>query len=762
MVKSKLLFEKYIVANREVIVGAVRMSKKAGFMSEDEYVNLLSNLSNMEYEVKRSEAITNILQLLESEQSFEKIVADILKIVGEFLNVSNVSLCKWDEKGEKVVSVLEWIPDNGVPLLSLISDEFRTKCIKKYMTLGIIRYVADNSKKDATLDELGIKALLVVPININGKSSMYMGMADTDPTERWRDHTIQFCFAVAKIIQNILIKRIDRSSLISSYTALKEILDNVGSGLFVIDKETKKILFANNTMKIMVNDDMEGKKCKNFGYCGVKHNCENCDVLDKPCIAFETYLAQKHSWYDIKFNEISWVDGRKVSLCNIHDITEKKKIEKRIEFQANNDFLTGLYNRMSCENDMEKYIASAEENGESGYIMFLDLDNFKHINDGLGHQYGDMLLKIISLGLQQIKGIENSCYRMGGDEFVIIVEPKEKKRLPEILREITYLFNKPWDLNGTEYYCTMSMGIVSYPDDGNDVNELIKKADIAMYDAKKAGKNRVEYYNNKEEGSSVKRLDLEKNMRRAIAIGGDEFEVYIQPIVDTSSEECIGGEALIRWNCSKLGFITPNDFIPLAEHLGLIIFIGELFLRRVCSILKEWSDMGVDKKIHINLSIVQLVQNNIVETIKEIIKDTGVNPGNIVLEVTESLAINDMNNMKRVISEIKELGIEIALDDFGTGYSSLNYIKQMDFDIIKVDKIFVDDIVSDDYAQTFVKLITELSDKLNVKVCIEGVETREQMDTLKDMGVSMIQGYLFGKPIPYKDYEKKFIKNKIS
>ncbi|MDE6699156.1 MAG: GGDEF domain-containing protein [Lachnospiraceae bacterium] len=733
------------------------MSKKSGFISEDEYLRLSRDLNNMEYEVKRSEALTNILQLLESEQPFERVVADILKIVGEFLQVSNVSLYKWDEKGENIVSILEWIPDSGVPLLSLVSNEFRTEYIKKCMESGITEYVADISERNSVLEELGIKALLVVPVNVNGKSSMYIGIADTDPDRRWRENTIQFCFDVAKIIQNILLKRIDRNSLISSYTALKEILDNVGSGLFVIDKDTKKILFANNTMKLMANDDMEGKFCNSFGYCGMKHNCEKCDVLDKACIAFETYATENHSWYDIKFNEISWVDGRKVSLCNIQNITEKKKIEKRIEFQANNDFLTGLYNRMSCENDMEKYIALAEENDEHGYVMFLDLDNFKHINDGLGHQYGDMLLKMISLGLQQIKGIENSCYRMGGDEFVIIVVPSEKKRLPEILKEIKYLFNKPWDLNGTEYYCTMSMGIVSYPDDGHDVNELIKKADIAMYSAKKAGKNRIEYYNNKEESSSIKRLDLEKNMRRAIAIGGNEFEVYIQPIVDTYSEECIGGEALIRWNCAKLGFITPNDFIPLAEHLGLIIFIGELFLRRVCSILKKWSDMGINKKIHINLSIVQLVQNNIVEVIKEVIKDTGVNPANIVLEVTESLAINDINHMKRVIREIKELGIEIALDDFGTGYSSLNYIKQMDFDIIKVDKIFIDDIVSDDYAQTFVKLITELSDKLNVKVCIEGVETREQFDTLRDIRVSMIQGYLFGKPIPYRDYERKFL-----
>lgn len=731
------------------------MSKESELKLEEENIKLAKSIYSMEYEVKRSEALTSILQMLESEKSFEEVAASILKVIGEFLGVSNVSLSKRDVNGEKVVSILEWIPDEGVPILSLVADDVRTKYIDE--NNGYIKYEISTSTEDKMFTELGIKALLVTPISVNGKQSMYLAIADMKGERVWRDHTIQFAFDVSKIIQNILMKRIGKNSLISSYTALKEILDNIGSGLFVIDKNSKKILFANNTMKLMTNDDMEGKYCYNFGMCGMKHICEKCDVLKETCAYFETYVAENQLWYDIKFNEISWVDGRKVSLCNVSNITEKKKIEKRIEFQANNDFLTGLYNRMRCESDMERYIALAEESGENGYVMFLDLDNFKHINDGLGHQYGDMLLKMISLGLQQIKGIENSCYRMGGDEFVIIVEPNERKRLPEILKEINHLFNNPWDLNGTEYYCTMSMGIVNYPDDGHDVNELIKKADIAMYDAKKAGKNRIEYYNNKEEISSVKRLDLEKNMRHAIAVGGEEFEVYIQPIMDSKTEKCIGGEALIRWNSSKLGFISPNDFIPLAEHLGLIVFIGEMFLRRVCTINKVWSDLGIDMKIHINLSIVQLVQNNIVDVIKNIIKETGVNPKNIALEVTESLAINDINNMKRVIKDIKALGVEIALDDFGTGYSSLNYIKQMDFDIIKVDKIFVDDIVSDDYAQTFVKLITELSEKLNVRVCVEGVETREQFDTLKAMHVSMIQGYLFGKPVPYREYERMFL-----
>ena len=246
-------------------------------------------------------------------------------------------------------------------------------------------------------------------------------------------------------------------------------------------------------------------------------------------------------------------------------------------------------------------------------------------------------------------------------------------------------------------------------------------------------------------------------MRSAIAIGSIEFEMYIQPIIDIMSGQCIGGESLIRWNSSELGFLMPMDFIPLAEHLGLIVIIGEYFLRKACIINKQWSNRGVEKQLHVNLSIVQLVQSNIVDIIRDIIRETGVRPENIVLEITESLAINDIANMQRVLSEIKKLGVGIALDDFGTGYSSLSYIKQMNFDIIKVDKNFIDDLTSNDYAQTFIKLITELSDKIGARVCIEGVEKKEQLDILSNMNVNMVQGYYYGKPMPYKEFEKQFL-----
>lgn len=707
-------------------------------------------------EYGKSLALSEIVSHLDSAESFADIVQKILEIMGDYLKVSNLGLMTIID-GDRFEVFYEWTRDDRVEILERASDDIWDDTIVYGEDIYIMSANEHVGKREFLYTKYGISALLARPVVINNKPQMVIVAADDNPTRVWDLSSIQFITNVVRMIESIILRKMSNRSLYSSHAALKGILDNMGSGLFVVDKNTKEILFINDKIYSLYKKDLIGCKCSDFAMCGNPKYCTDCTRLQHNVGHWENYDSRFMRWFDVRTSEITWVDGNIVSLFNMVDITEKKKYEKRIEFQANNDFLTGLYNRMRCEADLYEVISKSIEAETTGYMMFIDLDNFKHINDGLGHQHGDMLLKLISMGLQQIEGISDSCYRVGGDEFIIIVQPEQSDNIDRIIEDIMDMFNKPWLINGTEYYSTMSMGVVCFPEDGTDVNDLIKKADIAMYDAKKGGKNRIEYYNAADEGLSIKRLDVEKNMRSAIAIGGMEFELYIQPIMDAVSGECIGGESLIRWNSHELGFLMPMDFIPLAEHLGLIVMIGEYFLRKACQVNKKWSDHGQEKKLHVNLSIVQLVQNNIVDTITNIIKDTGVNPENIILEITESLAINDMSNMKKVIDSIKKLGVGIALDDFGTGYSSLSYIKQMNFDIIKVDKNFIDDIASDDYAQTFIKLITELSEKLGAKVCVEGVEDTEQIKVLKEMNINMIQGYYYGKPMPYEKFQEEFL-----
>ena len=683
----------------------------------------------MEKEVKRHEIVAKIVQMIEDDSDFEIVAGKILKYMGEYLDVTNVCIYQPQGKCEMSGFTIQWSSDSKYEM----SNDAK---YGRYFGSHILSGCACDSDDD-------IKSYVTVPVMINDKRAMYLFVADKEKYIQFDDKTIGVIKDISKIVQNIAQRKVTRNSLFRSYGALTDILDNMGCGVMVIDKDTKKVLFTNRVAEESIDSQSITRECLDRMYYDGQMETK-----------IEKFDAVTGAWYEVKLVDITWVDGRRVSLCTIIDITQIKKNQQKIEFQANNDFLTGLCNRRKCENDLTELIRKKG----SGALMFLDLDDFKHINDGLGHQYGDILLKQIATGLRHISGIEDTCYRMGGDEFVIIVRPEEKSRINQIAGDILVMFNKPWYLYEAEYYCTMSMGIVEFPENGTDVHELIKKADIAMYDAKKAGKNRYAYYLEKKDKSSYSRLDIENSMRTAIATNCREFEVYYQPIIDNKTEKCIGCEALVRWNSRTLGFMTPDTFIPLAEYLGLITNIGDYVFEKACIKCKEWNEKGYeDFKVNVNLSVVQLLQNNVVENIRKIVSRVGIKPENLVLEITETLAINDMQKIMKIINQIKAMGIKIALDDFGTGYSSLNYIKQLSLDIIKVDQTFIKDITQDDYARAFLKLVSDLSKTIGVAVCVEGVENKEQKELLKQMDIELIQGYYYGMPMPAEKFEKKFL-----
>ena len=347
---------------------------------------------------------------------------------------------------------------------------------------------------------------------------------------------------------------------------------------------------------------------------------------------------------------------------------------------------------------------------------------------------------------------------MGGDEFVIIVGPELFGDLDKVINNITSLFNKQWYLMETEYFCTMSMGIAFFPDNSVDVHEITRMADVAMYAAKRSGKNRYVYYSSEVESATAKRLDIENSMRQAVSTGIDEFIVFYQPVVNVDTQQCTSCEALVRWDSKALGFMGPGEFIPLAEYLGPINPIGEHVLAEAAKYCKYWNDMGhPEYKVNVNLSVVQLLQNDIVKKIKAVIDDVRINPGNLCLEVTESLAINDMVRMKKILGDIKKLGVKVALDDFGTGYSSLNHIREMPIDIIKIDRCFIEHLGEDDFPNSFVKMVRELANTIGVTVCVEGVETKEQYMLIKAMGIENIQGYFFDRPMAIEEFEEKYL-----
>lgn len=701
----------------------------------------------------RSEAMGTVVRKMESEDSFVRIVEDSVREVCQVLEIQGGCLLQIKEDGTSIDAIGEYSAEKDWVLGEKIQGKSAADLPffdgKPYM-------LSSDSMMREDLENFFIRyhlnAGVFQPIEINGKVEMYLCFYEFEKERTWSMEDIKFINDVKRVLQGILERRIAKESLDNSYASLKAILENVGCAIYVIDYDKEEVLYMNQAFRQKIARDMKQNDLREYFF--------STPNAERVFPSREVYCKKNNMWFDINQVEITWVDSRQVSLGTIYDITDKKQYQQKIERQINNDNLTGLYNRMRCEQDLDHYIKDAEKNGSEGAFLCIDLDDFQNINDVLGHHYGDTLLKAIAHNLPRIDGIESNCYRMSGDEFAVIVHGEMYKELSRICKELREIFERPWFLKNEDYYCTMSMGVVCFPTDGNNVDDLTRKVGLALQTAKKKGKNCVEFYNEKVEDTSIYRMDLEQNMRRATLNSCNEFEVYYQPIISHRKEgnPCCGAEALLRWNSTELGFIPPNDFIPLAEYLGLINPIGEHVLYEAVRRCKYWNDCGhPDYKVNVNISVIQLLQPDFVAKVKQVLDRVKINPKNVTLEVTESLAINDMERMKKVLNSLKSLGVCVALDDFGTGYSSLNHIREMPIDIIKIDRCFIEPLSEDEFAGAFVKMVSELARTMGMKVCVEGVEDRKQLEVLKDMNVDMIQGYYYGKPMPVKEFEKIYL-----
>ncbi|MBP3195604.1 MAG: EAL domain-containing protein [Butyrivibrio sp.] len=701
----------------------------------------------------RAETMTEIVSLLDSNEGIETIMVDILHKLCTYLQISNAFTCRVHHNTLMDI-VVQWTAA-GVPKMFTETTELEA-CwfIGADKAIVVSSDTQMNAGEREQLDFFGIKALVAMPIVINGAPRFYACLSENRENRIWSIDDIKFINDAIRILQSIITKRIQTNSLASSFASLEAVLDNVGSAIYVRDTSTGILLFANRSFKKNFSKELAENKLIELFESNIPSKSHSGN--------YEVHHKAKSKWYDVYYTRINWVDGRPVSLCAIYDVTEKKLYQKRIEQQAYTDFLTGLYNRMCCEKDLARYVDEARTTGRNGALMYLDLDDFKHINDSLGHQYGDVLLQDISKAMSRIEGITDSCYRMGGDEFVIIVPPDSYYRIDKIIEDIKNAFATPWYLKDSDYYCTMSMGVVRFPENGDNVSELIRKSDVAMYEAKKSGKNRIAEYSDNIDSSSIHRLDLEKSMYDAISKSCDEFEVYFQPIISTGKDKKkhIGAEALVRWNSERLGFLNPDEFVPLAEYLGLITPIGNHVLQKACQCLKQWNESGVgDFSIGVNLSVVQIMQNDIVDIIKSCIEENNLKPESLVLELNERLTINDLARTKQTLLDLKNLGVRLALDDFGTGYSALSSLKALPFDIIKVDQDFVKDIENDPYAQAFVRSIVQMGSAIGAEVCVEGIETKEQLNMLDDMDVRYVQGFYYDQPLRRAAFEEKYVYN---
>ena len=438
---------------------------------------------------------------------------------------------------------------------------------------------------------------------------------------------------------------------------------------------------------------------------------------------------------------------------NITDYVEQKR---RVIYLANHDQLTGLKNRRAMEYEINRYIQEAKIHNKKLALLFLDLDNFKVINDSLGHDKGDLLLKAIAKRLKNNLDNSDHIYRFGGDEFAIsITKNVNKENIFVLIKRIMKLIRKPVIIKNNEIKTSASIGIAFFPEDGDTLQKLLKNADIAMYNSKMSGKNRYRFYYENFSKKIQERINIERELENAIK--NEEFYVVYQPKYSLKNREIFGLELLIRWHSKKLGIISPDIFIPIAESLGLIYDIGQFVFEKACkdfNYLKSY--LKKLKHISINVSTAQFNYQDLKKDFKNIIDKQNINPTNLSIEITETSLMKNIEENAKILNSLKKLGLTICMDDFGTGYSSLNYLLKLPLDNIKIDKTFVDVVLSGKKEAEMIKAIVSLGKSFNYNTVAEGIETKEQEDMLKILGVNYGQGYFFCKPLTKEVLVKKF------
>jgi diguanylate cyclase (GGDEF)-like protein/PAS domain S-box-containing protein len=436
------------------------------------------------------------------------------------------------------------------------------------------------------------------------------------------------------------------------------------------------------------------------------------------------------------------------------DITARKLTEQRVHHVAQHDVLTGLPNRSLLQDRLGQAITYSNRSGHPVWVMLIDLDRFKFVNDSMGHKAGDVLLMTVAARLRGSLRDSDTVARLSGDEFVVILsEHADQKLAPEIVQRVMDSVAQPVMLGNKEFSVTCSIGVAVYPSEGTPADSLIEHADIAMYRAKKLGRNNFQFYSPAMNEESLERVRIEGALRNAVE--RKQFVLHYQPQVSLVSGRVVGMEALVRWNHPELGMVPPGRFVGVAEETGLIVEIGAWVMRAACAQNKAWQDAGLGKlRVAVNLSARQFGAAGLIDGIESVLHDTGLDPSCLEIELTESLFMSDVTPAVDLLHRMKALGIKLSIDDFGTGYSSLSYLSRFPIDVLKIDRSFVAQLTCDSSDAAIVTSIIALAHNLKLAVIAEGVETGEQLEYLRRHGCDQMQGYYFSRPLPADEFEQ--------
>ncbi len=540
---------------------------------------------------------------------------------------------------------------------------------------------------------------------------------------------------------------------------LERILDDSSNEIFVVDAETLDCLQVNRgAVKNL------GYSLAEFTHISILAIFAEADRQDFAELVKPLYDGvSKSVTYRGKFRRkdgtIYPVEARlqlsiresPIIVITARDVTERSEWEKKLLYQANYDQLTGLFNRHYMQAYMESVFSRAQRSHSRVGLLFLDLDNFKFINDTYGHAVGDEVLKETAQRIRSMLRQSDTPARTGGDEFTVLLEGLDDVFDAEIVaRKLVERFRQPFVIGGREVHTTVSVGICIYPDDGDSLTQLMQYADMAMYKAKVEGRNGYCFFSPELCALSEEQMEISNRLRGALDRG--EFKVYFQPIVDINNGRIVGGEALLRWHDRKLGDIPPGKFIPLAENIGLIDQLGTWVLEEACREAVAWRRDDPQMYVSVNASSRQFRSGRLVDVVKRALANSGLPASRLQLEITESLLLQDSETPFQIFRELNKMGIRLALDDFGTGYSSLSYLRRFPLHVLKIDRSFIRDLEENQNSRALVRAIIAMAHSLNLEVVAEGIENQTQLTFLRRRRVEKIQGFFYSPPVTAEEF----------
>ncbi|HEY3208623.1 MAG TPA: EAL domain-containing protein [Actinomycetota bacterium] len=630
------------------------------------------------------------------------------------------------------------------------------------------------------LEEQDIQSIAAVPIAVGDDWWGFLGFDDCLAERDWSQAEIDTLRAAAGTLGSAIARKRTELALRQAEVKYRSLVEQIPAIVYIAGVgETGDWLYVSPQIERILGYTPEQWLAHPAPFSSFLHPADRERVL-----AEEAYSGATGEPLRSEFRMVAR-DGRRVWIRDeahlveddtgrpllwqglMSDITELKKAEEQVAFLAYHDKLTRLPNRAMFEELLDLALARAKRKELAAAVLFMDLDNFKLVNDSLGHEAGDELLQQMGARLREALRETDVVARQGGDEFLVLLSDLERgpqttrpdtetsvNAAEEVAERIHELLKRPFAIGGTEFYITASIGISLFPLDGVDGKSLLKNADAAMYRSKRSAPGTSTVFS-KDSVDPLSRLSLATRLRRAVE--RKEWTLHYQPIVDLSDGHLVSVEALLRWQDPSTGIVPPGDFIPLAEEMGLIEAIGDWVLEEVCRQSQAWRRDGLMIEVSFNLSPRQLWQGNLVNKIIGHLKWMRINPRQVLVEITESTAMIDPDRTMRILEELHTAGLRLAIDDFGTGYSSLSRLKQMPVDILKIDRSFISDIPTDRHSMSMVKAIIQLARGLGMVPLAEGIETEEQWRFLAQSGCALGQGFYFSRPVPATEISQRYV-----